>query len=185
MSAAREAAEKAMQEHGLSVASVFIPYSQSRNKAAGWQSLNWRVTLLRNGREVVTTEYGAGIAHCPSYKNPPTFPGGKVDTYNRGRQIAEEIETGRACAGFYESIGAVKRGAKIEPDACDVVNSLILDAGVIYCGSFEDWASEYGYDTDSRKAEAIYRACLELALKMRAGLGDACMASLRDAFADY
>lgn len=25
--------------------------------------------------------------------------------------------------------------------------------------SFESWASEYGYDTDSRKAEEIYRAC--------------------------
>ncbi len=25
--------------------------------------------------------------------------------------------------------------------------------------SFESWASEYGYDTDSRKAESVYRAC--------------------------
>jgi len=28
--------------------------------------------------------------------------------------------------------------------------------------SFEDWAGDYGYDPDSRKAEKVYRACQKL-----------------------
>ena len=42
-----------------------------------------------------------------------------------------------------------------------------------------------GYDPDSRKAEGIYRACLELALKLRNGLGEKLLAELREAVADY
>ncbi len=33
--------------------------------------------------------------------------------------------------------------------------------------SFEDWAAEYGYDTDSRKAEAVYFACQTGGIKAR------------------
>jgi hypothetical protein len=33
--------------------------------------------------------------------------------------------------------------------------------------SFEDWAGNFGYDTDSRKAEAVYLACQEAGTKAR------------------
>ena len=46
-----------------------------------------------------------------------------------------------------------------EPSAADVLDCLASDAaGYESAGSFEDWASEYGYDTDSRKAERTYKA---------------------------
>lgn len=32
-------------------------------------------------------------------------------------------------------------------------------AGIENASSFTDWCGEYGYDTDSRKAEKIYRTC--------------------------
>lgn len=32
---------------------------------------------------------------------------------------------------------------------------------VMYGETFEDWADTFGYDTDSRKAERIYRACVD------------------------
>lgn len=186
MSDARKSAEKALENNGITVTSVFVPYSRSRNAAEGWQSLNWRVTVLKSGREVLTTDYSAGIAHCPTYKNPPKFPGsGKVDIYSRDKRVNEEIESGRACTGFFENLGAVKRGTKIEPDACDVLYSLVSDYGVIDCGGFDDWAAEFGFSTDSRKAEAMYRACLETALKMRGAFGEDTMTALREAFADY
>ncbi len=37
---------------------------------------------------------------------------------------------------------------------------------------FEDWARDLGYDTDSREAEAIYRACIAQTKDARALLGD-------------
>ncbi len=33
--------------------------------------------------------------------------------------------------------------------------------------TFQDWASDLGYDTDSRKAEQTYRACLEISIKLQ------------------
>ena len=47
-----------------------------------------------------------------------------------------------------------------EPTTEDVLDCLASDAGsMINAQTFEDWASELGYDTDSRKAEKIYKAC--------------------------
>lgn len=45
------------------------------------------------------------------------------------------------------------------PSARDVLEALLMDAaGYENAPSFEEWAEEYGYDEDSRKAEATYRA---------------------------
>ena len=45
-----------------------------------------------------------------------------------------------------------------EDTATSIFDMLISDAwGVENNPTFEDWASEYDYDTDSRKAEAAYR----------------------------
>lgn len=97
------------------------------------------------------------------------------DRIMRDEAITQEVETGRT--------GAL--GAKIDPpDMADVVASLVMDASVLDAGGFEEWANEYGYDTDSRSAEAIYRACLDITLRLRAGIGDDGLRALRDACQD-
>mgnify|MGYP001769558210 CR=1 FL=1 len=60
-----------------------------------------------------------------------------------------------------------------EPKPEDVLNALASDSsGVENARSFEDWASEYGYDTDSRKAEKIYNVCVKQSEKLKSFLGD-------------
>ena len=60
-----------------------------------------------------------------------------------------------------------------EPTAADVLSCLLSDATSFEnAGSFEEWAREYGFDTDSRKAERIYRELENLAPKVRRLLGD-------------
>lgn len=46
----------------------------------------------------------------------------------------------------------------VEPAAADVLYSVVLDAQACEV-SFEDWADDFGYDTDSRSALETYRAC--------------------------
>lgn len=47
-----------------------------------------------------------------------------------------------------------------DPAMVDVLDCLASDAsGVESARGFEDWCGDFGYDTDSRKAEATYRAC--------------------------
>jgi len=59
-----------------------------------------------------------------------------------------------------------------EPKAHDVLDSLLIDAEMGEYDSFEQWASDFGYDTDSRKAEQTYRQCRELAPQLHEFLGE-------------
>lgn len=56
--------------------------------------------------------------------------------------------------------------AKWKPDAIEILNAIARDGDALEC-TFEDWAADYGYDSDSRKAESIYRACQENALRLK------------------
>ena len=56
------------------------------------------------------------------------------------------------------SMGSAHKNA---PLLVDVLDCIAMDsAGIENARGFEDWCGEYGYDTDSRKAERIYNACL-------------------------
>ena len=59
-----------------------------------------------------------------------------------------------------------------EPSMDDVLDAIASDAsGIENASGFEDWSSEYGYDTDSRKAERTYRAVEEQSVALRNFVG--------------
>lgn len=159
--------DEMLNKHNLTVDSVFVPFSQSRNAGEKSPSLNWKVTLKHNGRKVLTTDYSAGCGHAPSYKQGDNT----VFTHER---VLNECERGKSKA----------TGKAILPDARDVVYSLLIDAEVINYDSFEQWAGEFGYDEDSRAGEKIYNACMKTALQFRT-IGESVIDELRDAFQDY
>jgi len=54
-------------------------------------------------------------------------------------------------------IFSVGMGWETEPNTCDVLSCLASDVtGYEEAKDFEEWCDEYGYDTDSRKAEKAY-----------------------------
>lgn len=165
--------DEAIRELGLSITSRFVPWSQSRNKHEKQPSLNWRVTLLRNSREILTTDYSAGAAHCPSY--------------SRDSKHGVEFECEHGVHKYPpDGSGPIERiRFPIKPDLKSVIYSLLTDADALDYATFEDWADNFGYDPDSRKAENIYRECLSLGLKLRAAIGDEGMRKLSEAFQDY
>ena len=168
---------------GLTISAKFVPFSQSRNAKEKSPSLNWQVTLLRDGREVLTTDYSAGCAHAPSYKQ--TWGRRTSEDQERDSRVAWECENGRPAGQFVNIRHRAQNPPTLQPDTEGVIWSLVMDSDVIDAGGFESWASDLGYDPDSRKAEATYRACLEIALKLRAAIGDAGLAALREAFEGY
>jgi len=179
--------QELIEKHRITMETRFIPFSQSRNKAEKHKSLNWVVTILCNGREVITTDYSAGCGHCPAYKKPVTR-NGKVDKYAQQSLIDYECEKGmtaRASVGFSGLVYAKPGGAKIEPELKDVLYSLVMDSDVLNYSTFEEWAQNFGYETDSRKAEKIYNECLKIALKVRAGLGQEFLTDAKQAYEDY
>lgn len=171
---------------GLTVTSIFVPWSQSRNKGKKQPSLNWQVTLQKGGRDILTTDYMAGSGHCPAYKAPAKglHGMGGPNSLIRHEAINWECEHGRT-ARIGQGTGMTFGGAAIVPSLLDVIYSLVMDSDVLESVGFEDWASNYGYNVDSRQAEKTYRACLEIALKLRNGIGEAALAELREAFAEY
>lgn len=54
------------------------------------------------------------------------------------------------------SMGSAHHG---EPAITDVLDCIASDvSSLINAGDFEEWAGEYGYDTDSRRALSMYKA---------------------------
>jgi hypothetical protein len=173
---------------GLTVDSAFVPFSKSRNAKEKFPSLNWKVTVKKAGREILTTDYMAGSAHCPSYRQ--TFGRKTIADHEQEAKVAWECEHGFKALGVREGYrtevyGAMNDKNALKPDTLGVLHSLAMDSDVLDSGGFEDWASNFGYDVDSRKAEQTYRACLEIALKLRAALGDEGLKTLRNAFEGY
>lgn len=169
--------------NGLTVKFKFVPWSQSRsfkpNAKPTKRSLNWRVTLERDGRIVLTTDYSAGIGHAPSYKHRWGAGG-----MTRDECDAIEYETEKGFVALQRST-AIFKGKPIVPNAADILYSLVTDCDVLNYSTFEEWAETFGYDADSRSAETIYRECLKQALALRNGLGEKLLAELVAAVADY
>ena len=163
-----------VSDYGITVESLFIPFSKSRHRETAMPNLNWRVTVKLNGREVITTDYSAGMAHCPSYG------------YKDKGAAYWECENGyKAKPTFSMGLHIPNRRFPIKPDPDDVVSCLLLDSDVINYSGFEDWCSWNGYDDDSISHKAIYDACLSTALKLRAGLGETLIETLREALEDH
>lgn len=81
------------------------------------------------------------------------------------------IKKGRKTFTTYYSMGAALQDP---PDLPEVLDSLASDAaGFENNQDFEEWAREYGYDTDSRKAEKIFRLIETQSNKLKLFLGDA------------
>lgn len=71
-----------------------------------------------------------------------------------------------------------------EPDLRDVFYSLLLDAEA-GAQSFEDFCSDFAYDTDSRKAEKMWRACKATAVRLARLFSPDELSDLRELFEDY
>jgi len=208
-------ATAALAALGLTIESVFVPFSQSRNKAEKRNSLNWKVSLCRNGKAFLTCDYSAGIAHCPGYKvkeaplgfRTPNFmlPMGQVykGTTSRFRAATErerlnfyresiataECESGRAMR-FNEWAGSadfkpIPTSSLILPVSLDVFYSVVMDSSVLDYATQAEWGAEFGYDIDSIKGESIYRLCISHTLALRTAIGESGIDALKTAFEDY
>jgi len=83
----------------------------------------------------------------------------KVTLRRKGRQLTVFFSMGPALCR--------------EPSAEDVLDCLASESSYVEnAQGFEDWASELGYDTDSRKAERTYNICCTQAGKLKRFLGE-------------
>ena len=162
---------------GLTMTAEFVPLSRSRNAVKGGPkkvsdlSLNWRVTLSR-GRQSMTIDYQQGIGHMPGYRWKNSY------TLHEFDAMVYAAEKGRS---GHDSNQLANRTYPLPPPSlADILSCLSSDASVLDCNSFEEWAMEYGYDPDSRKAESVYQECLKQSLAFRNLVGNENVSAFRE-----
>ena len=126
----------------------------------------WQVTLTRAGQSMHTS-YRTGLGHrIPNW--------GKI-AHDRGfwpnKQEMEQMKQ-KAMMSRNGDKWLIDYCDHKTPELANLLDSLASDASCYdNARNFEDFCSDLGYDEDSRKAEAIYRACGELAKELKYFLG--------------
>lgn len=80
-----------------------------------------------------------------------------VELRYKGRRLTTDFFTGQLCTK--------------DPTTADVLGCLLSDASGVDDG-FDEWCGNFGYDADSRKAEATYKACVKVGRDLRRIFGD-------------
>ena len=117
--------------------------------------------------ESLVEDFGIEIEVKYGAHNPCLWDdGGLRHSYRVTLSREEEGSTFSLSTDFFTGTGAG------EPRATDVLYCLVSDTvSVRNSSSFEEWAEDLGFDTDSRKAEASYNACVAQADDVEAFLG--------------
>lgn len=110
-------------------------------------------TLKQLAKSVkLTSEYGAHLDYDKQSDWQQQANGYHCTLRYKGRQYSFDFWMGSGLTG--------------EPDTEGCLDCLLSDS-MSADQSFEEWCNEYGHDTDSRKAEAIWKACQKVRENMQ------------------
>lgn len=177
----------------VSYSATFVPQSSSRN-ADGAKMLNWRVVLTSkvDGRKRLATDYSQGIAHIPGYRHNlrnvlyyEELRNAWNDACENGRYPVDPIIEHRHEQGTRYDVRAVLSYKPLpSPSLEEVLYSLVMEAPARDT-TFEEFCDEYGYSDDSRKAEAMYNACVDIGRKLVRLIGADALARLTDLYQGF
>lgn len=123
-----------LNEHPVTLVKLAGPYESEED---GWKHDAYRLRLV----------WGAP-SHTPERRQTPEF--------------AYRMGTGHRIKKFSRRTGTHEMVALPEPPLDMVLDAIVSDARCYdEATSWEDFAGNLGYDPDSRKGEAAYRACGE------------------------
>ncbi|WP_312388133.1 hypothetical protein [Stutzerimonas nitrititolerans] len=140
--------ETAFNEYLAAAGVEYLAVCLGETKRDGWTADAWRVTFRRSGRADMTLDYFTGTGHRVATQPAPDFVRINPRSIATADWIAQHVKPHK-------------------PEAAGVIHSMILDSSAAQ-ESFADWCANLGYDTDSRKALAMYLACQEEAAKLAA-----------------
>lgn len=130
-----------------------------------WEHDSWAVTVSRPTKKAFTSDYHTGTGHRVLIKPMP-------------QEVVRYPRTLHAEQWMRDWV------RPHPPEVAAVLNSFVMDGDA--CNqSFEDWADDFGYDKDSRRAEKTYEACKEIGFKMRQIFTRAEIEEIRTMLEDY
>lgn len=148
----------------------------TRPDAADWSkdALHFSVALTVPGKPALpafVTSYSAGFGLAVDHFARNTKPGAAFNSI--GAEVKRAIrEDGQGWLRRVHYDGLKQRiRDRYRPNLADVVSCLCRDAdGEL--DSFDDWCSDLGMDSDSRKALAMFEQCQKTRAWLRRALGD-------------
>lgn len=154
-----------------------------------WRAIAYDCVLLRNSKPVWEGEYKLGVGHVKPghWKRAKSILG--TTQYFRPhesviRTLAENPNAMLADHNAHVRAAVAVAGKfGIKPALEDVLSSLVMDNPNDM--SFEEWCADFGYDSDSRKAHAIWEACCEVGRKLRRAFTPEELTKLTDAATNY
>lgn len=130
-----------------------------------WECDAWRITFTHKMRRNVdqTFDFYTGLGH----RKAPSIP------YYMKHEHPSRIKQWKE-----------QNGKPVKSSAASVLYSLVMDASA-NDQSFNDWCSNFGYDTDSMKAFNTYQACCNISKQLYTLFTHAQIEALRELLQDY
>jgi hypothetical protein len=130
-----------------------------------WPHITYTATLARNGREFFSGPYKLGVGHVEIPKEQRHETPFRMLPPEKQAQRAAHLAVSQC----------------VKPTLAGVMSSILMDGSAFFDGqTFEDWCGNYGYETDSRKAEALFRTCDDIGRKIARAFTGEELAKLRE-----
>jgi len=157
-----EKLENFIKDLDIKIDYVFIPFKLSKSKNDKTPNLNWKVILLNKNGEL-TTDYTKGIGHLEfeNFLNIQNVATKNIvneevkNAVNHGWHFTLKINDGKVRKTIMKSNNFPN------PTIKEVLYSLTLDSNALDYQTYEEWASDLGYEQDSRKGEKIFNTIKE------------------------
>lgn len=145
------------------------PGTEQRKGSEPWHHLFFVLSFVR-GAVAISAEWRAGLG-LPKWERA-------TDAQIRGAfgwsSLSDDLTGKRPGGQVLRMAGRTAEGraglAKLAkllgyaPAPWEVLTGVCRDGQALY-QTFEDWAADYGYDSDSREAERVYNGCCEAGRK--------------------
>lgn len=140
-----------LQEHKLDIQSKFVPLSRSRGQSSKYPTLNYRVSLVRNGKVFEEVDYTLGYGYCINAEHSTGVT----------PAIQEECESG---------VG--RDGRRRMPKPEEVFASVASDTvGVFNCCHFKEWCEQLCMDDNSIHDRVLYDTAVRVGIALMAMVG--------------
>ncbi len=154
-----------------------------------WPHIAYSVTLAFNDKLVLSIPFKLGIGHIELSK---ARPDSVLNRYTDQEYSMLNTWLSKPNATFTNKLLQAQVATKLAvlqkvfPTLPSVLHSLLTD-GEAFTSSmtFEDWCGNFGYETDSRKAEDIYRTCDDIGRKLSRGIPADVLTRARELLQDY
>lgn len=146
---------------GLSLVIASGPRGTVRDN--DWPCIEYTVQIMHRHKPVWTGEYRLGVGHVKPGKGMPFSVQYRLTASEESLLMTWQSKPRAQFLNkqlWADTAAKLAKIQKVTPTLNDVCSSLLMDGAAFFDGQrFEDWASDFGYSSDSIKAKETFETC--------------------------